>query len=76
MKIIGIIVFILLITTATLPAILTIRIEKISPSIFRNGNTLYVGGSGPGNYSNIQDVIDNAGNEESINSFTTDLTTL
>ncbi len=25
-----------------------------------NGKTLYVGGSGPGNYSKIQDAIDNA----------------
>ena len=26
----------------------------------RNGKTLYVGGSGPGNYTKIQDAINNA----------------
>ncbi|KYK24030.1 hypothetical protein AYK24_06860 [Thermoplasmatales archaeon SG8-52-4] len=30
------------------------------------GDTLYVGGSGPGNYSNIQDAIDNATNGTTI----------
>jgi len=34
-------------------------IEKSSAVSF-DGNTLYVGGSGPGNYSKIQDAIDNA----------------
>ena len=33
--------------------------KKSSKPIF-NGNTLYVGGSGEGNYSKIQDAIDNA----------------
>ena len=31
-----------------------------SPNTSFNSNTLYVGGNGPGNYSNIQDAIDNA----------------
>jgi len=31
-----------------------------------DGNILYVGGSGPGNYSNIQDAIDNASNGDTI----------
>jgi parallel beta-helix repeat protein len=37
-------------------------IEGVSPPYknCRNGETLYVGGSGPGNYSRIQDAIDNA----------------
>ncbi len=30
------------------------------------GNWLYVGGSGPGNYTRIQDAIDNASNEDTI----------
>lgn len=32
----------------------------------REGNWLYVGGSGPGNYSRIQDAIDNASDGDSI----------
>lgn len=32
---------------------------KKSSIIFFDGNTLYVGGSGPGNYTKIQDAIDN-----------------
>jgi parallel beta-helix repeat protein len=31
-----------------------------------DGNTLYVGGSGPGNYTKIQDAIDNASDEDTI----------
>jgi parallel beta-helix repeat protein len=31
-----------------------------------NGTTLYVGGSGPGNYTNIQDAIDNASDGDTV----------
>jgi len=31
-----------------------------------DGNTLYVGGSGPGNYTKIQDAIDNASNGDTV----------
>jgi parallel beta-helix repeat protein len=31
-----------------------------------NGKTLYVGGSGPGNYSRIQDAVDNASDGETV----------
>ena len=31
-----------------------------------SGNTLYVGGDGPGNYSKIQDAIDNASDEDRV----------
>jgi len=31
-----------------------------------NGETLYVGGGGPGNYSNIQDAIDNASSGDTV----------
>jgi len=31
-----------------------------------NGKTLYVGGSGPGNYTKIQDAIDNASDEDTV----------
>jgi len=32
----------------------------------KNGDTLYVGGSGPGNYSKIQDAIDNASDGDTV----------
>jgi len=35
-------------------------IEKPNVPTFRNGNTLYVGGTGDGNYSSIQDAVDDA----------------
>jgi len=35
-------------------------LEKQSTVATFDGNTLYVGGSGPGNYSSIQDAIDDA----------------
>jgi len=34
--------------------------------VFSNGNTLYVGGSGPNNYTKIQDAIDNASNDDTV----------
>ncbi len=36
------------------------RIMLQSSTLFSDGNTLYVGGYGPGNYSKIQDAIDDA----------------
>jgi hypothetical protein len=36
------------------------------PVVVDNGNTLYVGGSGPNNYSKIQDAIDNASGRDTI----------
>ena len=38
----------------------SIQERTISPSFTSDGNTLYVGGSGSGNYSHIQDAIDNS----------------
>jgi len=36
------------------------------PSYSENGNTLYVGGDGPGNYSRIQDAINDANNGDTV----------
>jgi parallel beta-helix repeat protein len=36
------------------------KVEQSTNTLFYSGNTLYVGGGGPGNYSKIQDAIDNA----------------
>jgi len=41
-----------------------INVEKSTAS--SNGNILYVGGSGPGNYSKIQDAIDNASDWDTV----------
>ena len=57
-KIIGIFVCMLLIS-AVLPVTGNVIIDK-NPYTQVNGNTLYVGGSGPGNYSTIQDAINDA----------------
>ena len=40
--------------------------ESNKMSILNNGNVLYVGGTGPGNYSKIQDAIDNASDGDTI----------
>jgi parallel beta-helix repeat protein len=40
--------------------------DKESNIVQRNGNILYVGGSGPGNYSKIQDAIDNASDGDTV----------
>jgi len=44
----------------------TETILKKSTNIILNGNTLYVGGSGPGNYSNIHDAIENASDGDTV----------
>lgn len=58
-KLLTIYLFIILITTASL-------YHETSQAVQYNGNTLYVGGDGPGNYSNIQDAIDNTSNGDTI----------
>jgi len=39
---------------------------KKSSMLVSNGNTLYVGGTGPGNYSKIQDAIDDANSNDTV----------
>jgi pectin methylesterase-like acyl-CoA thioesterase len=57
-KIVGIFVFMLLICSV-LPATAKGIVNRNNNSVSFE-NTLYVGGSGPGNYTKIQDAIDNA----------------
>ena len=46
---------------------LNVKVSMIQqPCNIGNGNTLYVGGSGPGNYSKIQDAIDNASDSDTV----------
>ena len=55
----------LFISVSVIPSTATM-VEKKSTMLtsFYDGDTLYVGGSGPGNYSNIQDAIDDASDGE------------
>ena len=48
-----------------LPATESILLEKSAVSTL-DGNTLYVGGRGPGNYTSIQDAIDNASDGDTV----------
>ena len=57
-KLIGIFVCMLLIATV-LPVSGTVLMERTSKPTF-TGDTLYVGGSGPGNYTKIQDAINDS----------------
>jgi len=43
-----------------------ITVEKKSIIQISNSNTLYVGGTGEGNYTSIQDAIDNANDEDTV----------
>jgi len=57
-------IILLFIGTAILPSSGQ-SIEKSSQSTSR-GNWLYVGGSGPGNYTRIKDAVDNASNGDTV----------
>jgi parallel beta-helix repeat protein len=50
----------------SLPSSYSIQIEHSSITLFCDGNTLYVGGNGTGNYSKIQDAIDNASDGDTV----------
>ncbi len=65
MKIIGIIVCMLLIGTV-LPVSGTISVEKIPVVTLKERKTLYVGGSGPNNYTYIQDAINDASDGDTV----------
>ena len=62
---IGIISILLAITLLPVATTHTIQTNSLS-RINNNGNTLYVGGSGPNNYTRIQDAIDNASGGDTV----------
>jgi len=62
-KVLAVLIILLFIGTCITPAIA--QNTKITQPTSR-GNTLYVGGSGPGNYSKIQDAIDNASDGDTV----------
>ena len=58
-------IFVLFICINVTPSTGT-KIVKKSSIPTSNGNTLYVGGTGPGNYTKIQDAIDNASDGDTV----------
>ncbi|MBU0497889.1 MAG: right-handed parallel beta-helix repeat-containing protein [Candidatus Thermoplasmatota archaeon] len=59
--VVGMLLFLGVIVAPSLSALNDTKIQTLS-----NGNTLYVGGSGPGNYTRIQDAIDNATDSDTV----------
>jgi len=57
---------ILLFIGVSIPSTGTVVEKKFTMPTFYDGNILYVGGSGQGNYTNIQDAIDNASNGDTV----------
>ena len=62
-KMLAVGIILLFVATGIIPSIAQ-NIEKPLPA--SRGNWLYVGGSGPGNYTRIQDAIDNASNGDTV----------
>ncbi len=46
--------------------ILVINFFNVEICVAKDGNTLYVGGTGDGNYTTIQSAVDNAGNNDTV----------
>jgi parallel beta-helix repeat protein len=61
----SILVCMLMMVTAIVPISATTLPEKTTHPLVK-GNTLYVGGLGPNNYTKIQDAIDNASNGDTV----------
>lgn len=60
-----ILVCMLMIVSTIIPITATMVSEKTS-HLLTMGNTLYVGGSGPNNYTKIQDAVDDASNGDTV----------
>lgn len=63
--------FIVLFILVNSVSVISIDIENVEeyytkPIEYHNGNTLYVGGSGPNNYSSIQEAVDDANSGDTI----------
>jgi len=58
-------VILLFVSVSVIPSTGTNAVEKTSTASF-DGNTLYVGGGGPGNYSTIQEAINNASDGDTV----------
>jgi len=51
---------------SVIPSVRCIVVKKSAILISNDGNTLYVGGNGTGNYTQIQDAIDNASDGDTV----------
>jgi len=60
------VIVVFLLVSCTFPLISSMQNNKGVSAISYNGNTLYVGGSGPGNYTKIQDAIDNTSDGDTV----------
>ena len=58
-------VFLLFLSVSVIPLSGTTDVKQITMST-NSGDTLYVGGNGTGNYSKIQDAIDNASDGDTV----------
>lgn len=63
--VIGVLVCILMITSTIVP-VSALKVTKTTPRPLTMGNILYVGGSGPNNYTKIQDAIENASDGDTV----------
>jgi len=59
-------VILLFVSVSVIPSTGTIDIEQITMPSSSGNNTLYVGGSGPGNYTKIQDAINDSSDEDTV----------
>ena len=64
-KLLAVGVIVLFLGVSVIPSTGTTDVKQITVPT-SNGNTLYVGGSGPGNYTKIQDAIDNASDGDTV----------
>ncbi|UCF12800.1 MAG: right-handed parallel beta-helix repeat-containing protein, partial [Thermoplasmatales archaeon] len=65
-KSLAVVVILLFVSVSVIPSTGTIIEKKSTIPTFYDGNILYVGGSGTGNYSRIQDAIDNASDGDTV----------
>ncbi len=59
-------VILLFISVSVIPSTGTNTVKKSTIPTFYDGNTLYVGGSGPGNYTTIQEAIYDASSDDTV----------
>jgi parallel beta-helix repeat protein len=65
-RVLSVAVFLLFLGICVIPSYAGSTIKQPMSSVAFDGDTLYVGGGGPGNYTSIQDAIDNASNGDTI----------
>ena len=64
-KLLAVTIMILFISVSVIPSTGTADVKQITMPTAK-GDTLYVGGNGTGNYTSIQDAIDNASDGDTV----------